>query len=147
MWLGFFKECMVSLILLGINLLSPSITFFFWSQLKLRSAFQQCLTTTFRWWEKYLPKRSLINHICSWRDKLIVLWRLSRQAKIFLRIGTLAEQLSNCCHYFFRLSGFPDLSGKVLLITFKSSWLGYSTMFGNSNVNKTDHFFFSFAKV
>ena len=30
MWLGFFKECMVSLIFLGINLLSLSITFF-WS--------------------------------------------------------------------------------------------------------------------
>ena len=32
MWLEFFKECMVSLIFLGINLLSLSTTFF-WSQL------------------------------------------------------------------------------------------------------------------
>ena len=29
-----------------------------------------------RWWEKYT---------CSWRDKLIVLWILNRQAKIFSR--------------------------------------------------------------
>ena len=26
------------------------------------------------WWEKYLLKRSLIKHICSWRDKFIVLF-------------------------------------------------------------------------
>ena len=38
------------------------------------------------WWEKYLSKHSLIKHTCSWCDKLIVLWRLNRQAKIFLRI-------------------------------------------------------------
>ena len=24
------------------------------------------------WWEKYLSKRSLIKHTCSWRDKLVV---------------------------------------------------------------------------
>ena len=46
MWLGFFKECMVSLIFLGISLLSLSITFS-WSQLKLWSAYQQCLTISF----------------------------------------------------------------------------------------------------
>ena len=46
MWLGFFKECMVSLIFLGINLLSLSITFF-WSQLKLWSASQQRLAISF----------------------------------------------------------------------------------------------------
>ena len=38
MWLGFFKECTVFLIFLGINLLSLSITFF-WSQLKLNQKF------------------------------------------------------------------------------------------------------------
>ena len=38
------------------------------------------------WWEKYLSKRSQIKHTCSWRDKLIALWTLNRQAKIFLRI-------------------------------------------------------------
>ena len=31
--------------------------------------------------------RSLLKHTCSWRDKLIVLWILSTQAKIFLRIN------------------------------------------------------------
>ena len=31
----------------------------------------------------------------------------------------VVEKLLNCCDYFFRLSGFPDLSGEVLLITFK----------------------------
>ena len=34
-----------------------------------------------RWWEKYLSKRSLLKHTYSWRDKLIVLWILNRQAK------------------------------------------------------------------
>ena len=37
-----------------------------------------------QWWEKYLSKCSLIKHTCSWRDKLIVLWKLNRQAKILL---------------------------------------------------------------
>ena len=39
-----------------------------------------------RWWEKYLSKRSPFKHTCSWHDKLIVLWILNRQAKIFLHI-------------------------------------------------------------
>ena len=39
-----------------------------------------------QWWKKYLSKRSLIKHTCSWRDKLIVLWTLNRQAKTFLLI-------------------------------------------------------------
>ena len=30
-------------------------------------------------------------------------------------MGTLVGKLSNCCDYFFRLSRFPDLSGKVFL--------------------------------
>ena len=34
-----------------------------------------------RWLEKYLSKRSLIKHICSWRDKLFVLWTPNRQGK------------------------------------------------------------------
>ena len=42
-----------------------------------------------RWWEKYLSKRSLIKHTCSWRDKLIALRTLKRQAKIFLRISKM----------------------------------------------------------
>ena len=36
--------------------------------------------------EKYLLKHSPIKHTGSWCDKLIVLWTLSRQAKIFLHI-------------------------------------------------------------
>ena len=36
-------------------------------------------------------------------------------------MDTLVEKLSNCCDYILRLSGFPDLSGKVLLITFKGT--------------------------
>ena len=52
-------------------------------------------------------------------------------------MGILVKKLSNCCHYFLRLSGFPDISGKVFLITFKFSSLDYSTMFCNSNANKT----------
>ena len=46
MWLGFFKECKVSLIFLGINLLFLSTTFF-WSQLNLWSASQHCLAVSF----------------------------------------------------------------------------------------------------
>ena len=49
-----------------------------------------------RWWEKYLLKRSPLKHTCSWRDKLIVLWIMNRQAKIFLRIskGYLVESVA-----------------------------------------------------
>ena len=55
------------------------------------------------WWEKYLSKSSLLKHTCSWLDKLIVLWILNRQAKIFLRIvlASLAKWLS----VFYELSG------------------------------------------
>ena len=35
--------------------------------------------------------------------------------------SALVEELSNCYDYFLRLSGFPDLFGKVFLITFKFS--------------------------
>ena len=37
-----------------------------------------------QWWEKYLSKHSPLKHTYSWHDKLIVLWILSRQAKISL---------------------------------------------------------------
>ena len=40
-----------------------------------------------RWREKYLSKRSLIKHTCSWRYKLIVLRILNRQEKKILRIS------------------------------------------------------------
>ena len=48
----------------------------------------------------------------------------------------------NCCDYFLRLLGFPNLSGKVHLITFIFSSLEYSTIFRKSNVNKTVYFLY-----
>ena len=60
-------------------------------------------------------------------------------------MGTLVEKLSNCCGYFLRPLGFPDLSGKAFLINFKFSQLDYATLFPKSNVNKT--VFFSFVEV
>ena len=56
-------------------------------------------------------------------------------------MATLAERLSNCCDYFLRLSEFPDLSGKVFLITFKFSQLDYSPMFRKNDVNKIAKFY------
>ena len=58
-------------------------------------------------------------------------------------MGTLVEKLPKCL----RLSGFPDLSGKVLWITFKFSLLDFSTMFCKSYVNKSLIFFFFFFLV
>ena len=59
MWLGFFKECMVSLIFLWINLLFLSITFF-GSQLKLCSVSQQCFAISF-----LSQSQFLIDLLCS----------------------------------------------------------------------------------
>ena len=42
---------------------------------------------------------------------------------------TLVEELSKCYDYFLRLSGFPDLFGKVFLITLKFSLFASSTSF------------------
>ena len=39
-----------------------------------------------QWQYKYLSKCSLIEHTCSWCDKLIVLWKLNGQAKTFSHI-------------------------------------------------------------
>ena len=39
-----------------------------------RNIFTYIKTHYARWWEKYLSKRSLIKHTCSWCDKLIVKW-------------------------------------------------------------------------
>ena len=58
-----------------------------------------------RWWEKYLSKRNFIKHTCSWRDKLIVLWTLNRQAKIFLRMVLYIVLLSVTFFYFLVLDG------------------------------------------
>ena len=38
-------------------------------------------------------------------------------------MGTLVEKFSNCWNYFWSLSGFPDLSGEVILITLSSPYL------------------------
>ena len=32
-------------------------------------------------------------------------------------MDTLVEKLANCINYFWRLSGFPDLSGKVFFLS------------------------------
>ena len=59
MWLPFFKECIVSLIFPGINLLSLSTTFL-WPQIKLRSASQQCFGISF-----FLQSQFLTDLLCS----------------------------------------------------------------------------------
>ena len=53
---------------------------------KLSAIYQtaKVLVVLARWWEKHLSKRNPLKHTCSWRDKLIVLWILNRQAKKFL---------------------------------------------------------------
>ena len=53
-------------------------------------------------------------------------------------MGTLVEKLSNCCDYFLRFSGFPNLSRKVFLISFKFSERNYSA---RAIVNKIVEFF------
>ena len=58
--------------------------------------------------EKYSFKREITN------KELVLVGDLPT-------MDTLVEKLSNCCDYFSRLSGFPDLSGEVFLITFKFS--------------------------
>ena len=59
---------------------------------KLSTIYQtaKVLVVLARWWEKHLSKRNPLKHTCSWRDKLILLWILNRQAKIFLRIQHLS---------------------------------------------------------
>ena len=52
---------------------------------------------TYKWWEKYLSKRSALKHTCSWHDKLIVLWILNRQTKMFLHSNTIYQK---CMHKF-----------------------------------------------
>ena len=51
-------------------------------------------------------------------------------------MDTLVEKLANCINYFWRLSGFPDLSGKVFLITDKKYHCYYYNYFSN------DYFFY-----
>ena len=45
---------------------------------------------------------------------------------------TLVKEIYNCCDYFLRFLGFPDLFGKVFLITFKFFLFDFPT---KSNVN------------
>ena len=50
-----------------------------------------------QWWEKHLSKRSLLKHTYSRRDKLIILWTLNRQTKIFLPTPiTIYQVVSRC---------------------------------------------------
>ena len=57
-------------------------------------------------------------------------------------MGALVEKLSKCCDYFLMLSGYPERSAEVFLITFKFSLFDYSTIFRKNNVNKTVYFVF-----
>ena len=50
-------------------------------------------------------------------------------SKSSLKIYILVEELSNCYDYFLRLLGFPNLFGKVFLITLKFSYCDVSTTF------------------
>ena len=55
-----------------------------------------------RWWWKYLSKGSPLKHTCSWHDKLVVLWILNRQAKIFL-----------CMNFFLSLYCYAKVTAKL----------------------------------
>ena len=73
MWLRFFKECMVFLIFLGINLLSLPRTFFS-SQLNLWSAFQQCFAILF--FSQSADRLCLSG--CNFKERLGVKWMKCR---------------------------------------------------------------------
>ena len=84
-----------------------------------------------RWWEKYLSKRIPLKHSCSWRDKLIVLWILNREAKIFLRTReffkdcVLACKIGNQMHTRFKETKVtPGANG-----SFAPKWLFCKTWF------------------
>ena len=51
-------------------------------------------------------------------------------------MGILVEELSNYYDYFLRCLGFPDLFGKVFLITFKFSLFDFSTTFLQEKLKK-----------
>ena len=70
------------------------------------------LPSSGRWWEKYLSKHSPLKHTCSWRDKLIVLWILKRQAKIFLRIISV---LINFFFFYLHMTIRPTLGVTLTL--------------------------------
>ena len=76
-----------------ITLICPVILISHIVQLLLICKFYCFIYVTW-WWEKYLSKRSPLKHTCSWPDKLIVLWILNRQAKIFFHITNLATKIT-----------------------------------------------------
>ena len=84
-----------------------------------------------RWWEKYLSKLIPLKHSCWWRDKLIVLWILNREAKIFLRTRAffkdcvLACKVGNQMHTRFKETKVtPAANG-----SFAPKWLFCKTWF------------------
>ena len=61
-----------------------------WTSAFSEVAFREMLLpSSGQWWEKCLSKRSLIKLTCLCRDKLIILWPLNRQVKLFLRMWKL----------------------------------------------------------
>ena len=57
---------------------------------------------------------------------------------------TLVEELSNCYDSFWVLSGFPDLLGKVFLITLKLSLFDFSTTSTTAmQINQFNYFLYN----
>ena len=77
----------------------------FWTRLVDHQTVIQMTRKSF---EKYSFKREITN------KELVLVGDLPA-------MDALVEKLSNCCDYFSRLSGFPDLFGKEFLVTFKFS--------------------------
>ena len=76
-----------------------------------------------QWWEKYLWKRNPLKDTCSWRDELIVLWILNRQAKIFLHKSSFVNNRRA------RTCLFMDmLSSNWLWIAYCWLWVDYSVL-------------------
>ena len=60
-------------------------------------------------WEKYLSKRSLIKHTCSWRDKLIVLIELLFIEKKFEYLHVTKKKEKGAFHEFNWVEAFPPV--------------------------------------
>ena len=84
-----------------------------------------------RWCGKYLSKRTLINHTCLSHDKLIVLWTLNGQAKIFLcalkKVWSGQNPYSKICR-----KGYLQ-HAKEIDIKFKNMKLFWSVLIGRRN--------------
>ena len=77
-------------------------------------------------------KHSVIKHTCSWRDKLIVLWTLNRQAKIFSRIFYCMYPRKKICHFenfCFPSTGAVNIHVFCFTAAFWSVHLGLVTIF------------------